>query len=224
MLNEWYLVIGGAGFLGSYIVQALISRGHWPHVAVYDLSKPGERYIVEGATYFCGDILNEDQLFDCLTKVCLPRFRLQTYWYSQPFLDADLDNHSVPHGLSGAWPQRIGLLSCQHRRDTYYTFGMPSCTRENLHFHFELFCCLVRRGCRWTQDPGICCRMSDPKLPNFGTYVRTIFRRFLSAFGSDLLFWTVSVRIIDQTSTRSRNVRTKDRTWILGQNVRIKQN
>jgi sterol-4alpha-carboxylate 3-dehydrogenase (decarboxylating) len=73
MSNERYLVIGGAGFLGSYIVQALISRGE-SHVAVYDLSKPGEKDVVEGATYFCGDILDEDQLFDCLTKVCLLRF------------------------------------------------------------------------------------------------------------------------------------------------------
>jgi len=71
--NERYLVIGGAGFLGSYIVQALVSRGE-PHVAVYDLSKPGERDVVEGVTYFCGDILNEDQLTDCLAKVCLLRF------------------------------------------------------------------------------------------------------------------------------------------------------
>ena len=25
------------------------------------------------------------------------------------------------------------------------------------------------------QDPAICCSMSDPKLPNFGTYVRRFF-------------------------------------------------
>ena len=31
------------------------------------------------------------------------------------------------------------------------------------------------------QDPGICCQMSDPKLPNFGTYVWMIFQQFLSA-------------------------------------------
>jgi hypothetical protein len=61
------------------------------------------------------------------------------------------------------------------------------------------------------QDPGICCRMSDPKLPNFGIYVRMIFRRFRPHFRSDLPFGPNSVR-------------TKDRTWCLGKNVRIKHN
>jgi hypothetical protein len=72
------------------------------------------------------------------------------------------------------------------------------------------------------QDPGICCRMSDPKLPNSGTYVRVIFRQFCPHSDPTYPFGPLSVRITDQTSTSSRNVRTKDRTYILGQNVRIK--
>lgn len=66
--NEGYLVIGGSGFLGSYIVQALVDRKE-RNVAVYDLAKPGKADVVEGVTYFCGDILNEKQLIDCLEKV-----------------------------------------------------------------------------------------------------------------------------------------------------------
>lgn len=158
MSNERYLVIGGAGFLGSYIVQALISRGE-PHVAVYDLSKPRERDVVEGATYLCGDILNEDELHNCLTKVCPARFSTPNTLILMTFLCADVNNHSVPYGLSGSWSQRTSLLSCQHRRDTYYTFSLPSCGRENLHFHFELFCCLVGQGCRRTHRG----RSDDPR-------------------------------------------------------------
>ncbi|KJA14746.1 hypothetical protein HYPSUDRAFT_220332 [Hypholoma sublateritium FD-334 SS-4] len=63
--TERYLVIGGAGFLGSYIAQALVDRGE-KYVAVYDLNKPGESDIIDGVQYFCGDILNEQQLLACL--------------------------------------------------------------------------------------------------------------------------------------------------------------
>jgi hypothetical protein len=64
--------------------------------------------------------------------------------------------------------------------------------------------------------------MSDLKLPNFGTYVRVIFRQFCPHSDPTYPFGPISVRITDQTSTSSRNVRTKDRTYILRQNVCIK--
>jgi hypothetical protein len=64
--------------------------------------------------------------------------------------------------------------------------------------------------------------MSDLKLPNFGTYVRVIFRQFCPHSDPTYPFGPISVRITDQTSTSSRSVRTKDRTYIWGQNVRIK--
>ena len=76
--SERYLVIGGVGFLGSYVVQALISRGE-KHVAVYDLSKPGKEDVIEGATYFSGDILDETQLHDCLNKVRRLIARVRTH-------------------------------------------------------------------------------------------------------------------------------------------------
>lgn len=68
-VHENYLVIGGAGFLGSYIVQALVDRGE-PSVAIYDLSLPGEKDVISGATYFAGDILDEGRLLDVLKQVC----------------------------------------------------------------------------------------------------------------------------------------------------------
>lgn len=66
--GERYLVIGGAGFLGSFIAQALIDRGE-KYVAAYDLNSPGTADIIEGVQYFAGNILNEDQLLDCLKAV-----------------------------------------------------------------------------------------------------------------------------------------------------------
>lgn len=72
-----YLVIGGSGFLGSYITQALVDRGE-RSVAVYDLAKPPKHDIIRGVDYFCGDILNEGQLLDCLKKVW-PVSVLQVY-------------------------------------------------------------------------------------------------------------------------------------------------
>jgi sterol-4alpha-carboxylate 3-dehydrogenase (decarboxylating) len=66
--HENYVVIGGAGFLGSYIVQALVDRAE-PSVAVYDLNLPRADDVISGATYYAGDILDENKLSGFLKEV-----------------------------------------------------------------------------------------------------------------------------------------------------------
>jgi nucleoside-diphosphate-sugar epimerase len=68
--HENYLVIGGSGFLGSHIVQALVDRRE-PSVAVYDLHLPDEKDTIIGATYHAGDILDEDKLLSILKQVSM---------------------------------------------------------------------------------------------------------------------------------------------------------
>ena len=63
-----YLVIGGAGFLGSYIVQALIDRGE-RHVAVYDLKQAYKEDHVPGVSYFTGDVCDFEALLSVLKQV-----------------------------------------------------------------------------------------------------------------------------------------------------------
>ncbi|TFY63451.1 hypothetical protein EVG20_g6300, partial [Dentipellis fragilis] len=60
-----YLVAGGAGFLGSYIVEALVARGE-DHVAVYDLTEPNEADKLPTVSYFRGDICDTPRLVDVL--------------------------------------------------------------------------------------------------------------------------------------------------------------
>jgi len=80
-LNERYLVIGGAGFLGSYIVQALVDRGEID-VAVFGGAKPIDNEVIGGASYFPGDITNGKELRDCLEKVSLQLYRLPRVFIS----------------------------------------------------------------------------------------------------------------------------------------------
>lgn len=65
-----YLVLGGSGFLGSYIVQELASRGE-SHVAVFDLKEPAPEDKVERVSYHTGDICDLKRLVDVLKEVCL---------------------------------------------------------------------------------------------------------------------------------------------------------
>ncbi|KAJ2925699.1 hypothetical protein H1R20_g11396, partial [Candolleomyces eurysporus] len=64
---ECYLVLGGAGFLGSHIVEALVARGE-KNVISYDMAVPLEGDEVNGATYIKGDVLDEDHLYEVLQE------------------------------------------------------------------------------------------------------------------------------------------------------------
>lgn len=65
--HERYLVLGGSGFLGSYIVDALVARGE-PHVFVFDLHEPPAYYKNARAGYFTGDICDADRVVGVLDE------------------------------------------------------------------------------------------------------------------------------------------------------------
>jgi len=59
------LVIGGAGYIGSHVVKALLAKGH--SVTVYDNLSTGQKInLFEAASFVEGDILDSGLLFDTL--------------------------------------------------------------------------------------------------------------------------------------------------------------
>ncbi|RFU28621.1 hypothetical protein B7463_g7725, partial [Scytalidium lignicola] len=65
---ESYLVIGGSGFLGSHVVQQLISRGE-QFVAVYDIVQPNDDEKIVGVRYYTGDVTDEVNLTAVLKEI-----------------------------------------------------------------------------------------------------------------------------------------------------------
>lgn len=60
---ESYLVIGGSGFLGRHIVEALIARGDH-NVSVLDIV---QRHF--DVTFYYGDLTNEQDVSNAIQKV-----------------------------------------------------------------------------------------------------------------------------------------------------------
>ena len=59
------LVIGGAGYIGSHVVKALLQKGH--QATVYDNLSTGQKVnLFEKAEFVEGDILDSGRLFDTM--------------------------------------------------------------------------------------------------------------------------------------------------------------
>jgi UDP-glucose-4-epimerase GalE len=61
------LVVGGAGYIGSHAVRALVRRGH--DVRVYDNLSTGHRFLVKGLDLVVGDIGDEEKLTPALRGI-----------------------------------------------------------------------------------------------------------------------------------------------------------
>jgi sterol-4alpha-carboxylate 3-dehydrogenase (decarboxylating) len=64
--QQSYLVVGGCGFLGRHIVEALLARGEL-QVAVFDLV---QRHFDTNVQFFTGDIRDEVAVGNAIQKVC----------------------------------------------------------------------------------------------------------------------------------------------------------
>ena len=69
-LDERYLVLGGAGSLGSYIIQALLQRGE-SSIVVCDLREPPAQDRDKRAVYYAGDLCDLRKVVHVLKTVSL---------------------------------------------------------------------------------------------------------------------------------------------------------
>ena len=64
MTKDVFLVVGGSGFLGRHIVQALVARGD--NVSVLDIV---QRY--DDVPFYSADISQKEQVLSALRRVCI---------------------------------------------------------------------------------------------------------------------------------------------------------
>jgi sterol-4alpha-carboxylate 3-dehydrogenase (decarboxylating) len=102
---ESYLVIGGSGFLGRHIVEALVARGE-KEVAVLDIV---QRY--DDVRFFSADITNEADVADVIRKVS-SHMRPNTSATAYPVVPGKRYMHHS-HCVSSARPWQRNILESQ---------------------------------------------------------------------------------------------------------------
>src|SRR3954447_27044098 len=87
------IVTGGAGFIGSHVVEALLERGDEVH-ALDDLSKGNRGRIAEGAELHEADIRDPDAVFDAVRPEAVFHLAAQAdvrVSVERPDLDAEVN-------------------------------------------------------------------------------------------------------------------------------------
>jgi UDP-glucose 4-epimerase len=87
------IVTGGAGFIGSHVVEALLGRGDEVHV-LDDLSKGKRENVAAGAELHVADIRDPDAVFDAVEPDAVLHLAAQAdvrVSVEQPALDADVN-------------------------------------------------------------------------------------------------------------------------------------
>ena len=87
------VVTGGAGFIGSHVVEGLLARGDEVHV-LDDLSKGTRQNIAAGATLHVADIRQPDEVFDAVRPEAVIHLAAQAdvrVSVERPDFDADVN-------------------------------------------------------------------------------------------------------------------------------------
>src|SRR5437899_4924077 len=87
------VVTGGAGFIGSHVVEALLERGDEVHV-LDDLSSGTRERVAAGAELHVGDIRDPDAIFDAIRPEAIFHLAAQAdvrVSVERPDMDADVN-------------------------------------------------------------------------------------------------------------------------------------
>ena len=98
------IVTGGAGFIGSNLVDALVARGDEAHV-LDDLSKGSRENVSPGARLHVGDIREPDEVFDAVRPEVVFHLAAQAdvrVSVEKPAMDADVNVLGTIRILEGA--------------------------------------------------------------------------------------------------------------------------